>query len=275
MTIRQVNGVTVTSEKIVRNTSKTYRQLVRRVQLANLVNLWRAFAGTLHPSFENRAPMTSDYNMFVGANLGLTPIYLTKSEAAQGATVVDGVQITRGSLPAIDIAQGTGGVLVSDLELGALTIDGDTTLADFSQAVIGNNGGWADGDQLSAFVVRQHTNPATGLPYVTVEATEITLNSSDEETLLVDLIGESDAFANVGGKLGLAAAVNGAVAYVHSRKTQGKTLVSTQHLEATNSLVATYRSAAQLSKAVESYGGKQEDQFLTPDTDEVVAPVGN
>ena len=79
MTLRVVNGQTVTSEKVTRNASKTFAQMRRRVQWANLVNLFRSFEGTLHPSFENRPPLTSDFNLFMGANIGLVPVYLTHS----------------------------------------------------------------------------------------------------------------------------------------------------------------------------------------------------
>ena len=46
MTIRQVNGRTITSEKVTRNSSKSHAQMVRCVQLANLVNIYRAFGGS-------------------------------------------------------------------------------------------------------------------------------------------------------------------------------------------------------------------------------------
>ena len=70
MTLHVVNGQTVTSEKVTRNTSKTFAQMVRRVQWANLVNLFRSFEGTLHPSFESRPRSWSDFNAFMSANNG-------------------------------------------------------------------------------------------------------------------------------------------------------------------------------------------------------------
>lgn len=270
MTIRNVNGVTITSEKVTRNTSKSYAQMVRRTQLANLVNLWRAFEGTLHPSFENRPPLVSDYNMFVSANLGVVPIYLTRSEANQGGAVIGNMQITRGSLPTIDVAAGTGNILATDIAYPSAITD-ETTLAQFSRTVIGNNSDFVDGDQISAFAVEQKQNAVTGVPYVEVRAYEVTLNQLDNDTLLADIVGNPELFTVVDGKLGAAQVINGAATWVHSRLTVGGTRVSTQRLVANNPLVATYSSGTQRTAAIESYGGKVTSDFLTPDVDTTAA----
>ena len=271
MTLRVVNGQTVTSEKVTRNASKTFAQMRRRVQWANLVNLFRSFEGTLHPSFENRPPLTSDFNLFMGANIGLVPVYLTHSEAKQGGCVVAGYQVTRGSLPSLATEVDGSGVINSGIELGSLAIGDETTLAAFSAAVVANNEAFAYGDQISVYVARQITNTVTGVPYVKVTASEVTL-ANDPETLLVDIVADPTGFGVVGGKLACNAAVNGAVAYVHSRKTPSGTKVSTQRFVVTNSLLATYQSQAALDAAVTSYGGALSQQFLTPNIDDVVAP---
>lgn len=275
ITYKVRGGLTIGSQKqdkVV--TSRTFRQMLRRTQWANLVNFWQALGGVWHPSFIGRNKLVSDFNLFMRANLGQDSVYLTKEQARLGATIASAIKVTEGTLPSIDAAQGTGGVIVSDLEIGQLTIDGDTTLAGFSQAVILNNADWANGDQLTALVVRQHTNPTTSIPYVTIEVTEVTLNSADEETLLVDLLGESDAFTNVGGKLGMAAAVNGGVAYVHSRiDADGQTICSTEVLAVTNSLAATYQTATARDAAIKSYGGNLTAELLTPNIDYTAAPV--
>lgn len=266
MTLRNVGGVTITSEKITRNTSKTFAQMRQRVQMANIINIWRAFENTLHPSFENRPRLTSDYNMFVSANLGVVPIYLTQSDANQGGAVVGNLQITRGSLPSIDYAPGTGNILVTDIAYPS-TITDETTLAQFSRTVIGNNADYLDGDQISAFAVEQKTNAVTGVPYVEVRAYEITLNQLDNDTLIVDLIGNPELFSVVDGKIGANQVINGAAAWVHSRQTANGTRVSTQRLVANNPLVATYSSSTALVNAVKSYGGEVGEQFLTPNID--------
>ena len=272
MTIRQVNGRTITSEKVTRNSSKSHAQMVHRVQLANLVNIYRAFAGNLHPSFENKPAGVSDYNAFVSANLGLIPVYLAKDEARQGGAVVAAYQVTRGSLPSIVVTTGTGDVAVTDISLGSMSITASTTLKAFSNAVVNNNPDFEYGDQISAFIATQSVNSESQVPYVKIQAIEVTLDGTDEETVLRDLVG-TEAFSVVDGHLGAGQTVNGAIAYVYSRKTPGGTKVSTQRFLVSNSILPNYQSTAQMKEAIASYGGTQGDPFLTPNIDDVVEPV--
>ena len=264
MTLRVVNGQTVTSEKVTRNTSKTFAQMVRRVQWANVVNLYRAFEGTLHPSFESRPRSWSDFNAFMSANIGQYGVYLTASEASQGGCLVAPYQITRGSLPSVGMGTTEAGVITSDIKVGALDITDETTLAAFSAAVRANNSGWEYGDQLSAYVALQKVNTITQVPYVEVHAYEITL-AEDDETLVLDLIdNDPTCFAVVDQKLCLNAPINGGACYVHSRKDGQKTRVSTQRFTATNDLLDAYTTEAKRTEAIISYGGKTSNAFLTP-----------
>ena len=264
MTLRVVNGQTVTSEKVTRNTSKTFAQMVRRVQWANVVNLFRAFEGTLHPSFESRPRSWSDFNAFMSANIGQFGVYLTASEASQGGCLVAPYQITRGSLPSVGMGTTEAGVITSAIKVGALDITDETTLAAFSAAVRANNSGWEYGDQLSAFVALQKVNTITQVPYVEVHAYEITL-AEDDETLVLDLIdNDPTCFAVVDQKLCLNAPINGGACYVHSRKDGQKTRVSTQRFTATNDLLDAYTTEAKRTEAIISYGGKTSGAFLTP-----------
>ena len=264
MTLRVVNGQTVTSEKVTRNTSKTFAQMVRRVQWANVVNLFRAFEGTLHPSFESRPRSWSDFNAFMSANIGQFGVYLTASEASQGGCLVAPYQITRGSLPSVGMGTTEAGVITSDIKVGSLDITDETTLAAFSAAVRANNSGWEYGDQLSAFVALQKVNTITQVPYVEVHAYEITL-AEDDETLVLDLIdNDPTCFAVVDQKLCLNAPINGGACYVHSRKDGQKTRVSTQRFTATNDLLDAYTTEAKRTEAIISYGGKTSGEFLTP-----------
>ena len=264
MTLRVVNGQTVTSEKVTRNTSKTFAQMVRRVQWANLVNLFRAFEGTLHPSFESRPRSWSDFNAFMSANIGQYGVYLTASEASQGGCLVAPYQITRGSLPSVGMGTTEAGVITSDIKVGALDITDETTLAAFSAAVRANNSGWEYGDQLSAYVALQKVNTITQVPYVEVHAYEITL-AEDDETLVLDLIdNDPTCFTVVDQKLCLNAPINGGACYVHSRKDGQKTRVSTQRFTATNDLLDAYTTEAKRTEAIISYGGKTSTAFLTP-----------
>lgn len=267
MTIRQVNGQSVTSEKatVVRQ-PRTLDQMRRRVTWRNMQNFWTAFHNTLHPSFEARPRTWSDYNAFMSANSGQFGVYLTASEALQGGCLVAPYQITRGSLNSIGINVAENGAITSNLKLGSLAISDETTLAAFSAAIRANNEGWEYGDQLSAFCLLQKMNTVNQVPYIEVRAFEVTL-AEDDETMLLDVIGnDPTCFAVVNNYLAFNAPINGGGCYVHSRRQATRTIVSTQRITATNDLLDSYTTEAKRAAAIESYGGKVVDPFLTPNT---------
>lgn len=265
VTFKRVAGRTIASEKIEPsgNPSRTHAQMVQRVQWANIINLYRAFSGTLHPSFESKAPGVSDFNEFLSTNLGIVPVYLTKDEARQGGNVAANYQVTRGSLPSITVQAGTGDVPVTDISLGSLTLGPSTTLKEFSKAVVNNNSDFEYGDQISAFIATQSVNIETQVPYVKILSVELTLDRNDSETLLRDVVG-AEGFSMVDNHLGASQPVEGAVTWVHSRKTQNGTKVSTQRFYVTNSILASYQSLQKRSAAIKSYGGSKPEAFLTP-----------
>lgn len=278
LTIRQVKGVSVTSEKAAPSNPRTFAQMRQRVQWRNIQNIWSVIAPYDHPSFENRRALQSDANLFLSANLARVPVYLTASEARGGGAVVAPYQVTRGSLPSVEVVtNGTNGEVGTDISLGSLTIDESTTLKQFSDAVVNNNTNFKNGDQITCIVLTQATNTVTGYPYVTCKAYEVTLDQTDNENLIQDdgIDPNGVAFTTMTGsdKLGMSMAVNGGVVYIHSRKTPSKTLVSTQDFVVNNTLLANYQSDAKMNEAIRSYGGKVADAYLTPNVD--VAPAGN
>lgn len=271
-------GKTIGKDRVRMTTNpKTYNQMRRRVQLANIVNLWQAFAGDLHPSFENRTALVSDFNLFVKANLGMVPVYLTDKEAAQGACVVGPYEVSFGTIPSISVsANGVSGEVGTDISLGSLTVGDSTTLQQFSRAIVESNPHFRFGDQITAFVAYQSVNTVTGVPYVDIKAFEITLDDTDNEILVADLDPELLVFANQGStdKIGMNSTVNGGVVYIHSRlDAEGKTLVSSQRFIVSNTLLATYQSGSKQQAAIVSYGGNLNRAYLTPNVDE--APVTN
>ena len=267
-TFQRLNGQTVAKEKVEKKSvpTRTLAQMIRRVRWANLVNLYRAFEGTLHPSFEGKDPKVSDYNMFLQSNIGMSPIALTKNQAVQGGCVVDAYQITRGQLPAINVEFGSGDVPETDIAVGTLTLGTSTTVKAFSDAIVTNNSGWRNGDQLSFYIARQVLDALTGVPRVDITSIEFTLNTSDATTMVSDLI-RVTLLVVVVGCLALAGPVNGGVACVHSRKANGKTIVSTQYFVCSNSYASQFNSKGAFDEAIESYGGVNQDDFLTPNID--------
>lgn len=267
----RLNGQTVAKEKADKKATPTRSnaQMLTRMQWANLVNLYGAFKGTLHPSFENKPITRSDYNMFISANVGANPVYLTQNQARQGGCLVAAYQITRGKMPSISVEFGNNNTPESSIAVGTLTIGNSTTLKAFSDAIIQNNSGWLSGDQLSVYVAYQMMDANTGVPRVEINAVEVTLDSAADTTLLSDIISAS-FFSVVDGTLALSGPVNGAVAFVHSRYVNGKTSVSTQFFVVNNSYLAQYQTSAAYNNAVLSYGGINKDDFLTPNLDDTV-----
>lgn len=270
VTFRRYKGMTVLNEKCEPAQPRSLAQMVSRVQWRNIQNFWTAFAGTLRLAFESQPRNWNDINSFISANIGHYGVYLTAEEARQGGCLVAPYQVSRGSLPSVGMGTTPAGVITSDIKLGSLVINDETTLAAFSAAVKANNSGWAYGDQLSAYVAIQKVNTVTQVPYVEVRAFEITL-SEDSETLVVDLIGnDPTAFNVIDQKLCLNAAINGGACYMHSRKSGGRTLVSSQRFTVTNDLLDAYTTAAKREAAIISYGGKVTQPFLTPNVDNVL-----
>lgn len=271
-TFQRVNGQTIAKEKVEKKTvpTRSLAQMLRRMQWANLVNLYRSFDGTLHPSFEGKDPRKSDFNMFMHANLGKNPVYLTKEQASMRGAVVASYMVTMGSLSPINVEFGNNDIPECDIALGSLTLGNSTTLKAFSDAVVQNNSDWRSGDQLSVYIARQMVDAGTGVPRVVIDAVEVTLDTAGDTTMLSDLM-DTSLFGVVDGCLALSGPVNGGVAMVHSRKLKGQTVVSTQSFVVNNSYLASYQTAAAFNSAVKSYGGVDSDQFLTPNLDDVVA----
>ena len=272
-TFARVNGQTIAKQKVDKKSVpvRTKSQMLTRMQFANLIHLYQSFKGTLHPSFEGKAARVSDYNEFVRSNINGNRVYLTKGMSSQGGCVVAAYQVTRGSLPSVEVDFGNANVPESDIAMGTLTLGNSTTLKAFSDAIVQNNTGWQSGDQLSVFIARQMMDSGTGVPRVTIDAIEVTLDVEASTTLLKDVM-DISLFNVVDGCLGLSGPVNGGVAFVHSRKTQSGTKVSTQFFVVSNTYLAQYQTAEAFVAAVNSYGGLTQDEFITPNVDDIVAP---
>lgn len=262
-------GATIGKQKVFNPANpKTMRQMYRRTCWANIVNLWQTMLGNDKPSFENKGARVSDYNRFIGVNAGGPRVYLTKSEATQGGSVVAAYRMTEGSLTTIDVLQ-TAGQFVTNISVGETAISGLTTVGTFADAVVENNEGFRYGDKISAFVFEQSVDSVTTVPHVVCRSYNITLISEDERTLNVVLGNNLEAFSVSGGKIGMQGPINGGVVWIHSRidGNSGKTLVSSQTINVTNNILSAYTSTSKREVAIISYGGKPNRAFLTPDVE--------
>ena len=266
LTFKTLNGLTVVSEKVTKMTNpRSDAQMRVRTRWSNVVAMYSGVRPLLRHGFENKPAGLSDYNMFVKVNMQRTPIYLTKQAVAGGACVATAYQISQGSLPAI-VVTGTGQNGVSDILLGSLSITSATTVAQFSTAVVQNNPDYRYGDQISFFLVKQKVNEETGIPYCQFSAAKVILDAANENKLS-DETGSSHGFASIDGKIGHSGNDGDcAYAWVHSRKTDGKTLVSSQSLLSANTKEAEYKGDMAYNLSRSSYGNGIE-AFLVPDGD--------
>ena len=264
ITFRRLNGETVVSEKVtqVRN-PRSDAQMRTRTKFTNIVSMYRGIRPLLNYGFEAKPKTLSDYNMFVKVNMQRTPIYLTKQAVAGGACVATAYQISQGSLPAI-VLTGTGQNVKTDIRLGGESITSSTTVAQFSAAVVQNNADYRYGDQISFFLVKQMVNAETGIPYCQFSAAKVILDAANDEKL-ADVTGSSHGFASADGMLAhVGNDGDCAYAWVHTRKSDGKTLVSSQSLVSANTKEAEYKGDAAYNLSKSSYGSSIES-FLVPD----------
>lgn len=244
---------------------RTKAQGELRMAWGNLGAVYTQFHKTLKKSHEGLPAGTSDYNAFIKENVRMTCVYLKKSELDNGGCVLAPYKISNGKLQGIEYEMNGEGVLVTDIALGDLVINEDTTLADFSVAVESLNEDWEDGDQLTFFYGEQKVD-SQGVPRAKIRGWKVKLDVTDE-TLLWTVV-TSLGFSSVGGFLGMGTSIeNGAAAWVHSREDEQKNLtVSSQRLTVDSSVLESYMGQAAFDASVQSYGGITSRRvFLHPD----------
>ena len=274
LTFKQYAGQTVVSEKIsVVKKSNTPMQMRQRTKWGNVIQMYKGICPLINYGFESKPVGKSDYNMFMKVNMKGSDIYLTREEVAGGGCIAAPYQLTQGTLPSI-VTVGEGDNVRTDISLGDLTIDENTTVKDFAQAVVNNNADYDYGDQISFFDVLQRVNAVTGIPYCQFLATNVVLDKASEVKLL-DMVSKY-GFATVDGFLGhIEGEGAGVFGWVHSRKASGKTLVSTQSLINNNTeVIAEYSGAEAYKRSVKTYGG-ESSAFLTPGTTTTQATDGS
>lgn len=262
LTFKQVNGMTIVSEKITQMTNpRSDGQMRVRTRWNNIVANYKAIRPKLKKGFETKAAGLSDFNMFMKMNMQKEPVYLTKQNVAGGACVAAPYQITQGSLPAI-VTTGTGQSVTTDISLGSDGITANTTVAQFAQAVVNNNPTYQYGDQITFFLVRQYVNAETSVPYVVVSSSKVVLDAADTTPLWNTV--QRNGFATQDGRLGHSGNDGDCCfCWVHSRKTGGKLLISSQTLVSANTKLAEYQGELAYNLARSSYG-MSEDVYLSP-----------
>lgn len=240
---------------------RTEAQMQIRTQWGNMAAVYRQFNQTLKKGFEGLNGKMNDYNAFIQANTNVVKVYVPKSVRLNGGSVLAPYQITRGSLPSVAMVKNSGGVLVSDIALGALVIGAETTVADFSNALIAYNDGYEAGDQVTFFYGQQSIDAVTNIPRARIYGYKVMLNPGDTTPLweVVSALGFSSvqAAAGAGNVLGMDRAIaDGAAVWVHSREDgTGGLKVSTQFLYVDSTVLAGYQTLEAMELSADSYGG--------------------
>ena len=85
----------------------------------------------------------------------------------------------------------------------------------------------------------------------------------NDNTKLFDIANDA-LFSSTDGYLSSKSAVNGGIVWIHSRSENGKTKVSPQQMMVNNNLLETYTTSEACEAAIESYGGVNKKDYLTP-----------
>ena len=246
---------------------RSEKQAYTRLQMANLLANYRLYSGKLAEAFENKNPGAHDANMFVSANWGHAPVYLTRQMRIQSACVLADDLFSIGSIEPIGYAlASTGsaqGRLVTNLNLG-IEITATTTVAQFSGALMTANDNWREGDQMTFFVGTQYVG-VDEMPRANMRAQKVVL-SLDDQTKLWDVV-TSEGFSTVDGYLATGMVLDEmGCAWVHSRnENSGNTKVSTQRLVVVSEVLPQYQTYAAMKAAADSYGGINKNAvYLNP-----------
>lgn len=256
---------------------RSEKQMYLRCQLANEAANYRLYDGKLALGFEDKSASQSEFNLFVQTNYGVNPVFITKQERLNGACVVAPYQFTRGTLKSIGLDVNAGGILVSDIALGGLVIGENTTVAQLATAVLQNNSGWEDLDQITFFYATQFRDPLTNVPRATMDSYKVVLDLSDE-TLLMNKV-SALGFSTVDGCLGMSQVLqNAGAAWVHSRdRGDGNIRVGSQRLWVVSEILAEYQTNTALRASADSYGGiNTKSVYLNPSSSLLnYAPTGS
>ena len=262
--VRETENGTVLARNPRRTGRRSEAQADMRCQMGNLGANFRLFDHRITNAFADKAPGQNDYNIYIQVNYGIHPVYITKQESKCGGCVLGNYQYSRGNLDPIGIAVNANGVLATNLGLGGLTIDADTTVADFSQAIMQNNRGYEALDQITFFYGEQSVD-SEGVPRATMASERVVLSLTDQ-TKLWDVT-SALGFSTVSGCLGMNTALsNAGGSWIHSRDLDdGSTQVSTQRMTVVSDILSHYQSDEAFLASANSYGGiNKKSIYLSP-----------
>ena len=269
---RQIARQALNSSNFGETARRTEAQQRRRVKWSNLVNFYKLSKGWMRSAFESKQTKQSDYNRFMSVNVNSSKVALTRTEAVQGACVVEPFIVSQGSLKPIEQTKTASGILTDIVcTLGGITPQ--TKTSQFAKNLVENNQHIEYMMQLS-FISYQQGVTAAGVPFVTLGQYEVTLDPNNDAPVN-DYLPPFCTDLQGGGFIAADNLSTGCHSYVLSQRQSTGLKVSTQQLVNINGdLIEHFSSQEQLFKAINSYGLDTE-VMLNPNSlaDEPYVPV--
>lgn len=274
VTIYQRSGQTVI--RIAKNSRKkdqklTLPQQMYRIRFANCVKLAAQLVGEELLCFPGRKAGSTEYNAFMHYNTCQCNCYVPRKILADGGSMpFEGLIIAAGTLPEIKFGECTAeGILGTDLSLGRLALNSDTRMSEVQRAIVENNVGIHNGDEIVIARCRldnmekpfalfyRHVLPLSGGDMTIAEATGISFlcsraDAAGNHTLAFD----TSAIEHCAG-----------FAVYLRRSTKMKVQASFGRLHLLPRIDNRYCTREAFDRAIESYGGVGEKPALRPNTD--------
>lgn len=239
--------------------SRTIAQQTRRVKWSNLVSLFKYMSEWQPRAYENLNKGQTDYNKFMSLNINSASVALTKQQSADGAAVVAPVVVSQGSLVSPGALSEGGRSISLDMIWGTSGTAAFATIGELSEALVQNNAGWQDGDNLAAIYFLNWLD-VQGTPRCSTVYAELTLDKTNTSALSTNSLASRMSFTSGGQGIDIApnaADQNDVVgwAVIHTRRDSGSLKVSTERVVMVDEdILDTFITTAQLEAAIESYG---------------------
>ena len=262
---KNYNGkVVVCRKQTTYRDAKTEGQVVYRVKMRNIQNIYAALKEALRGNFQDKTGRQTDYSRFQGVNMQKPAVYLNKNEVAMKAQVVAPYIVSFGTLVPIDYELKDNS-LVTNISLGNLSITPDTTVSEIALAIVKNNDGWEYDDCLEFMAVRQSEGKT---PTAKCCFTHLSLVKNDtsklSDALIVRNASQIELGSSAEGFLQMNVSDNGGFAIIRKRMASKGLMTSTQELAINNPLFDQYHSEKSKQKAMDSYGVNRNKSFLVP-----------
>lgn len=247
--------------------SRSYNQMIRRIKWGNLVNNFKAYKSWQPKAYDSKLAGQTDYNIFMKLNIQRATASLTKAMSESGCGVVEGWQVSRGSLPPIAIQHVlSGNQFVTDIKISN-AIQGGTTVGQLTADILANNPQFREGDNLGLALFYNWNNAGNGWPYVSSRYTEITLDSTSTQVVFSIPLLDNRVSKSTGGYLQFSYAVTDAsnvnheVGFVaiHTRKSSSILEVSPQEICLNGqTLISQYSGQSWYDQCIATYGLSDE-----------------